>query len=242
MKLPCYLVRDLLPLYQDEVCEPETAAALREHLDNCPDCRALWEKMQTADPLEGEAVQARRQEEAAALRRVKRSQHRKRVLIVLSAVLATLCAVCLGLRLVYEYANETYLDYDARVIGEVSFEARAGEENLPLSGTGLYATVSAEAAHALVSSKLVETEEGTAVVFTLGCTLKNQWLYDWLEGTASPQSAELAICTAGGYGRTTAETLCAAYYLPYHAFMSWFYQHDAPVPEEAVLVWQRSYE
>lgn len=242
MKLPCYLVRDLLPLYKDELCEPETAADLREHLDNCPDCRTLWKKMQDADPLEGKAVQARRQEEAKALRRVKRSQHRKRVLIVLSAVLATLCVVYLGLRLVYGYANETYLDYDAQVIEEVGFETRDGEENSPLSGTGLYATVSAEAAHAVVSSKLVETGEGTAVVFTLGCTLRNQWLYNLLQGTASPQPATLAICTAGGYGRTTVENLCAAYYLPYHDFLSWFYQHNAPVPEDAVLLWQRSSE
>lgn len=33
MKLPCYLVRDLLPLYKDEVCETETAADVKEHLD-----------------------------------------------------------------------------------------------------------------------------------------------------------------------------------------------------------------
>ena len=44
MKLPCYLVRDLLPLYKDQVCEPDTAAAVKEHLEECSDCRALWEK------------------------------------------------------------------------------------------------------------------------------------------------------------------------------------------------------
>ena len=40
MKLPCYLVRDLLPLYKDQVCEPDTAADVEEHLEECSDCRA----------------------------------------------------------------------------------------------------------------------------------------------------------------------------------------------------------
>ena len=70
MKLPCYLVRDLLPLYKDEVCEPETAADVREHLEGCPDCRTLWETLQTAAPLEEAVDQAKAQEQAAALRRV----------------------------------------------------------------------------------------------------------------------------------------------------------------------------
>ena len=92
MKLPCYLVRDLLPLYKDELCEPETAADLRAHLDSCPDCRALWEKMQTDAPLEREAVKAREREQADALRRVRKNQRKKRMLTVLAAVAATLCA------------------------------------------------------------------------------------------------------------------------------------------------------
>ena len=40
MKLPCYLVRDLLPLYKDGVCDPQTAADLKEHLAGCESCRA----------------------------------------------------------------------------------------------------------------------------------------------------------------------------------------------------------
>src|SRR5699024_8668355 len=40
MKMPCYLVRDLLPLYHDGVCGEETAADVREHLKGCESCRA----------------------------------------------------------------------------------------------------------------------------------------------------------------------------------------------------------
>ena len=71
MKLPCYLVRDLLPLYKDQVCEPDTAAAVKEHLEECTDCRALWEKMQGIAPAEVEMERTKAREEAAALQRVR---------------------------------------------------------------------------------------------------------------------------------------------------------------------------
>lgn len=38
MKLPCEMVRDLLPLYHDGVCSEVSAALVGEHLKDCPDC------------------------------------------------------------------------------------------------------------------------------------------------------------------------------------------------------------
>lgn len=239
MKLPCYLVRDLLSLYKDELCEPETAADLRAHLDSCPDCRALWEKMQTDAPLEREAVKARAQEQADVLRRVRKNQRKKRMLTVLAAVAATLCAVTLGLGALYEYARTTYPDYGAEVIEEVRYEEQGIPGNSPFAGEGLYATLSAEASGALVSSKMVDTEDGTAVVFTVSGTLWQQWLDTLGRNAETPANTRTAICTAGGYGQAEMESLCAAYYLPYHSFMSWFYKNNAPLPEDAILLWQR---
>ena len=211
MKLPCYLVRDLLPLYKDEVCEPETAADVQEHLDGCPDCRHLWETMQDTAPLEGEVAQVREQEQAAALRRVRRTQRKKRALAVLAVVLATLCAVFLGLTALYAYANDTCPDYEAGTILDAWYDERDGQGNSPFTGEGLYVTLSDEAAGALASSKLVETEEGTAVVFTVNQTLWQQWLNSLQKNPQNPENTRTAICTAGGYGRSVVESLCAAY-------------------------------
>ena len=36
MKLPCYLVQDLLPLYKDHVCDEQTSADVAEHRLLCP--------------------------------------------------------------------------------------------------------------------------------------------------------------------------------------------------------------
>ncbi len=39
MKLPCAVVRDLLPLYVEKILEPETAELVEAHLKDCLDCQ-----------------------------------------------------------------------------------------------------------------------------------------------------------------------------------------------------------
>ena len=39
MKLPCELIRDLLPLYAEHLTSPETGQLIEEHLQSCPACR-----------------------------------------------------------------------------------------------------------------------------------------------------------------------------------------------------------
>ncbi len=40
MKLTCEMLRDLLPLYRDGVCSPDSRRAVEEHLADCPACQA----------------------------------------------------------------------------------------------------------------------------------------------------------------------------------------------------------
>lgn len=60
--LPCSMIRDLLPLYHDGVCSPESAAAVLAHLSACPTCRAELSGMDAAladpRPTEGEPLRA----------------------------------------------------------------------------------------------------------------------------------------------------------------------------------------
>ena len=59
MKIPCAVIRDLLPLYTEKLVEPETQQLVEEHLADCAGCReklsALHEKaepvIETAAPL-----------------------------------------------------------------------------------------------------------------------------------------------------------------------------------------------
>ena len=50
MKNSCDVVGDLLPLYVDGVCSPDSAGLVEEHLSGCPQCRALLEEMRGAQP------------------------------------------------------------------------------------------------------------------------------------------------------------------------------------------------
>ncbi|MBR4940539.1 MAG: zf-HC2 domain-containing protein [Clostridia bacterium] len=49
MKTECSIVRDLLPLYIENLVSPETAGYVEEHLKICPDCRAEMDGLREGD-------------------------------------------------------------------------------------------------------------------------------------------------------------------------------------------------
>ena len=51
-RLLCCVVRDLLPLYIENLTEEETTAMVKEHLEGCPSCKKTEESMRRRLPLE----------------------------------------------------------------------------------------------------------------------------------------------------------------------------------------------
>ena len=45
MNKECEVVRDLLPLYADEFCSPESRALVEAHISGCPECRGIMAKL-----------------------------------------------------------------------------------------------------------------------------------------------------------------------------------------------------
>ncbi|MEG1657968.1 MAG: zf-HC2 domain-containing protein [Oscillibacter sp.] len=45
MKLPCTTIQDLLPLYHDGVCSPESRTLVEEHLSDCAPCQAVLDAL-----------------------------------------------------------------------------------------------------------------------------------------------------------------------------------------------------
>jgi len=41
----CSIIRDLLPLYEEQICSKETAELVQEHLKECDECRKLYDEM-----------------------------------------------------------------------------------------------------------------------------------------------------------------------------------------------------
>lgn len=50
MNTDCGIIRDLLPLYAENMCSPQSRALVEEHLGGCEGCRAALEKMQGEQP------------------------------------------------------------------------------------------------------------------------------------------------------------------------------------------------
>lgn len=69
-KMPCELIRDLLPTYQDRLTSPVTNALVEEHLADCPDCRQVLQRMQS--PLEPETDSAAEGSKASTVDFLKR--------------------------------------------------------------------------------------------------------------------------------------------------------------------------
>ena len=91
MKLPCRVIEDLLPLYHDQVCSPESGAMVEEHLKECDRCSKLLSELQ-------EDAKSATIHEAAPLKAIgaawKKSKKRSFLKGTLIAVL--LCAVLFG--------------------------------------------------------------------------------------------------------------------------------------------------
>ena len=49
MKLNCNVIRDLLPLYADQICSEESRGLVEEHLTDCSDCSTLLQKMYSTE-------------------------------------------------------------------------------------------------------------------------------------------------------------------------------------------------
>ena len=45
----CEVVRDLLPLYTDDACSTESRRLVEEHLQECPACSSLLERLKTTE-------------------------------------------------------------------------------------------------------------------------------------------------------------------------------------------------
>ena len=49
MKYPCEIIRDLLPLYIDDVCSEESRRAIENHLAECEECMKYYQSMKSGD-------------------------------------------------------------------------------------------------------------------------------------------------------------------------------------------------
>ena len=86
-RLPCYLIKDLLPQYAEQLLSPESERDVKAHLETCADCRAVYDEMKTPEPDMSVDM-----EEMNYLKKVRRGNLERILTAVFAAVLIIVCS------------------------------------------------------------------------------------------------------------------------------------------------------
>ncbi len=90
----CEIVQDLLPLYRDEICSPGSRKIVEEHVEGCPVCSAVLEKLRNT------CLEDRLAEEKRGVLEAHYKQERRRTLTIGACVAGILmipvivCLIC----------------------------------------------------------------------------------------------------------------------------------------------------
>lgn len=102
MTYPCGIIKDLLPLYIDEVCNGDSKQAVEQHLSECEACTKLYHTMRSTEGFaEKEAELSEDMQMVNSLKQVKNRINRRIRNIVL-AVVAVAVVFVSGFYLLYE--------------------------------------------------------------------------------------------------------------------------------------------
>ena len=104
MNRECEIVRDILPLYADDVCSATSREIIDEHLKTCPDCAAYLEQIRASE-AEGE----RRQERALVIKNQARRFKRRSAAV--GSVISTLFMVPILICLIVNLTSGRTLDW-----------------------------------------------------------------------------------------------------------------------------------
>ena len=88
MDKQCEIVQDLLPLYVDGACSESSVAMVKEHLESCPECKTLYEKL-CSDTGEGTL----KAEMVGVVAKHEKKVKKKRLLTIVASVVLTIVLI-----------------------------------------------------------------------------------------------------------------------------------------------------
>ena len=97
MENRCNIIRDILPLYIEDMVSPDTAAFVEEHLKECEACRTILESMKESNGLEEICTSSMKplEDNAAPLMALKKKMRKRKILTIAISALST-AAVLFG--------------------------------------------------------------------------------------------------------------------------------------------------
>lgn len=113
-RIPCEVIKDLLPSYIDELTSDVTNREIEAHIEECEECKSVLEEMKSP------AMEATEKEvkELDFLKKTKKKQRRNIVICAAVVWAITVLAFCIRIYFGGQYVNTDYLEYNLDVTGK----------------------------------------------------------------------------------------------------------------------------
>lgn len=85
--LPCYIISDLLPLYQDDILSEQTKKDIDKHLNECKECKKMIDTMKMQIPVRTTNAELKTNP-------LKKVRFYQRTLTALGAIIAFILGAC----------------------------------------------------------------------------------------------------------------------------------------------------
>lgn len=106
MKLTCNVIRDLLPLYVENIASDDTRALVEEHINLCTDCKKQLKEMQMPNKLPPDT-------DATLLKKLKRKLSMKKIQTV---ILSVMIALAVAITALAYLTAPNYLPYSGNLM------------------------------------------------------------------------------------------------------------------------------
>lgn len=114
MKYPCNLIKDLLPLYIDNVCSEESKEIVEQHLAECPECKTYYQSMTESNAaLTLPVEQERERQKAQSFLAVKKRLRIKQLLTAMISIVMLIAIVFSSVAILSNY--DKVVTYDDNI-------------------------------------------------------------------------------------------------------------------------------
>ncbi len=114
MRNECNIIRDILPLYVDEMISEDTVSFVEEHLEKCETCRAELEKMKSPNALEIATSDTQKNGEKP-FKAFAKKWKKKKIVLVCSTALITI-VIIFGAIFIFNQVQKQALQYSQEYI------------------------------------------------------------------------------------------------------------------------------
>lgn len=204
MKIPCSVVRDLLPLYAEEMTEEETRTLVDEHLEECSECSKRLEEIRAAAavPAENTAVDT-----AKPLLALKKTINKRRRI---TAAIAALCVFILLFSAFHRINEWHQVPWEEGLIQVTGVEKMADvekrnspfpeeEEAIRLPDESMGLTIQFDSKISGIHSTMEKNENGTTEIIQGWSSNPNKKLTgDYSECSINPVPDRLLYDTGSG--------------------------------------------